>query len=145
MFIDMKPYWFTQEGIDKIEKDYNAKYMGYWCTKHSSGWWNSDPVDVFYQPNPDFEKGHSHYFGMFTRNGKVYITNAESAFKDPIVGILSDEGEVLVSRYRHDHIARGGVMVDGGRDYMKRSVKGEVINVIIDKDQFSFSRKEWDR
>lgn len=143
MVIDKSPYWFTQEGIEKIEKDYNAKYMGYWCTKHSSGWWNEDPVDVFYQPNPDFEKGHSNYFGMFVRGGHVYITNAESAFKEPIVGVLAENGEVLVSRFRHHMVkADCGAMVDGGRDYMKRSLKGDLVDVFIEKDQFSFSRKE---
>lgn len=141
MTIDKTPYWFTQEGIEKIEKDYGAVYMGYWCTKHSAGWWNEEPVDVFYQPNPDFSKGHSHYFGMFARDQKVYITNAESAFKDPIVGVLTKDGEVLVSRFRHHCVqSKCGAMIDGGRDYMRYN--GDLIDVFVEGDHFTFSRKE---
>ncbi len=116
--------WFKKDGIRKIEEKYGAKYMGYWATKNSRGHWNESPVDVFYQPNPDTSKGHTHYFGMFIKNdpftgegtGSVYITEASSAFSDPISGIATDDGEVIVSRYRHDYVTKDGRMIDGGRD-----------------------------
>jgi hypothetical protein len=138
MYLDMSPYWFTQEGIDKIERDYNAKYMGYWCTKHSSGWWNNHPVDVFYQENPDTEKGHTKYFGMFISEGKIYITKADSSFGEPITGVLCEDGEVLVSRYRNHYIAKDNNMIDGGRDYLKYSVRSKMVQVSVIGNEFKF-------
>ena len=142
MYLNMSPYWFKDEGIKKIEESYGAKYMGYWCTRHTAGWWNESPVDVFYQPNPDVAAGHTHYFGMFVREGKVYITNAISAFSEPLMGVLSEDGEVLVSRYRNDCIVKGDVMVDGGRDYMKRSGSAKMVQVRVVNHEFIFEEIE---
>jgi hypothetical protein len=100
--------------------------MGYWCTKKPSHDWNESPVDVFYVENPDRTKGHTNYFGMFKREGAVYITDASSAFSESISGVLCEDGEVLVSRYRHDYVRKGSHMVDGGRDYMKCSISPQV-------------------
>ena len=97
-------YWFKSASIRKIEEKYGAKYMGYWCTRNRHGGWNDSPVDVFYQPNPDTSKGHTHYFGMFIRTDPysgegsgVYITEASTAFSEPIAGMVTDDGEVIVS------------------------------------------------
>lgn len=137
MHLDLNPYWLTDEGIKKVEHDYGAVYMGYWCTKHSAGWWNESPVDVFYQPNPDRSKGHTNYFGMFVRDGQLFITNAESAFSEPLMGVMCEDGEVLVSRYRHDCVIKDGAMVDGGRDYLRHS-GDKLIKVMVDGDKFTF-------
>jgi len=119
---DLKPYHFLVDGIKLIEEKHNAKYMGYWCSKHSDGSWNEQPVDVFYVANPDRSLGHSNYFGMFLRGDKVYINNAESCFSEPITGIV-DGGTVYASRYRHDYtVTPGGGMIDGGRDYVRSSI-----------------------
>lgn len=134
-------YWFKKAGIQTIEEKYGAKYMGYWCTQRPSGGWNESPVDVFYQPNPDTSKGHTHYFGMFLRNESVYITEASSAFKDPISGIVTDDGEVIVSRYRHDYVEKDGRMIDGGRDYTRCSMHPTVM-ITVDGDQFVITERE---
>jgi hypothetical protein len=142
-------YWFKKAGIQKIEEKYGAKYMGYWATKNSRGYWNESPVDVFYQPNPDTSKGHTHYFGMFIKNdpftgegtGSVYITEASSAFSDPISGIPTDDGEVIVSRYRHDYVTKDGRMIDGGRDYVRASMHPTVM-VTVDGDRFVIVERE---
>jgi len=145
MHINTDPYWFTSEGIAAIEEQYNAKYMGYWCTKRPNGEWNESPVDVFYVENPDRSKGHSNYFGMFSRDSKTFITNAESAFSEPILGVLTSSDEVLVSRYRHHYISRDGQVVDGGRDYCKRSYPSTLVSVTIDGGKFRFElQKEID-
>ena len=82
MNIEKQPYWLTEEGIGIVEEKYGgATFMGAWAIKKKDGGWFDEPVDVFYQPNPDTSKGHSHYFGIFIRTGEAYITNAESAFK----------------------------------------------------------------
>ena len=128
-------FHFDKDGIAKIEKGYGAKYMGYWTTKRPSGQWNDTPVDVFYQPNPDLSKGHSHYFGMYRDGLKAMICNAETAFSDPITGILTDDGEVIVSRYRRDFVLKGNYFIDGGRDYI-RSSGGKFVNVTVKDGEF---------
>ena len=141
MFIKKPSFHFSPDAIAVIEKQYGAKYMGYWAIRLESGW-SDTPVDVFYQPNPDVSKGHSHYFGMFrTFEGQVMITNAESAFSEPITGLLTDDGEVIVSRYRHDYITKGPYMIDGGRDYLRTSgntADGKLVKVTVENGEFVF-------
>ena len=128
-------YHFNKDGIVKIEDFYGAMYMGYWTIKEANGNWSNSPVDVFYQPNPDVSKGHSHYFGMYRDGLKAMICNAESAFSEPITGILTEDGEVIVSRYRHDCVFKEGYMIDGGRDYT-RSSGGKFVNVTVKDGEF---------
>jgi len=144
MHIKNTPYHFTDKGIKKLEELYNAKYVGHWCTKRPDGTWHDMPVDVFYQENPDQSKGHSNYFGMFiNERGQAMITNAESAFSEPITGMLCEDGEVLVSRYRNDYQTKGDVMVDGGRDYLRYS-GGRYIRVTAENGEFNFSEVNQD-
>lgn len=125
-------YHFNANGISKIEDKYGAKYLGFWCTKSLDGNWNETPVDVFHQPNPDTSKGHSEYFGMFRRGDRVWITNAESAFSEPMTGVICDDGKVLISRYRHDYRTKGDRMIDGGRDYTRRSLHPTATVTVVD-------------
>lgn len=135
-------YHIKQGGIAKAEEIYGAKYMGYWCTKRLDGKsWNDTPVDVFYQPNPDIEKGHSHYFGLFVQNGSLYINDASSAFSEPIAGIVTDDSEVIVSRYRHDYIEKGKYMIDGGRDYTRSSLH-PIVTITVDGPNFIFGKND---
>ena len=132
---------FIDEEIAAIAKHYGARYMGPWSILRQSVW-TIDPVDVFYQPNPDVSKGHSHYFGMFrTFEGQAMITNAESAFSEPITGLLTNDGEVLVSRYRYDYVEKGPYMIDGGRDYLRTSgsnADGKLVKVTVVDGEFQF-------
>lgn len=136
-----KGYHFTDGGIATIAKQYGAKYMGYWAILRKSGW-SDIPVDVFYQPNPDVGKGYSNYFGMFTTfDGQVMITDAASAFSEPITGLLTDDGEVLVSRHRHDYVTKGPHMIDGGRDYSRTSSGADgarLVEVTVKDGEFQF-------
>lgn len=137
---DREPYHFSREEIAKIEKHYNAKYLGYWCIRDNIGNWSDVPVEVFYQPNPDISKGHSHYFGLFVLWDNVMITNAESAFSSEITGIVED-GIVYVSRYRHDFTRTpSGNNIDGGRDYLNLSGSpiAKLVSVTIKNDLFEF-------
>lgn len=144
-------FHFNSDGIAKIAEHYGAWYIGYWAIKRGSDW-SETPVDVFYQPNPDVSKGHSHYFGMFRtldsgvmvtgdRSSRVMITDAASAFSEPITGLLTDDGEVLVSRYRHDCVQKGPYMIDGGRDYLRTSgnnADGKLVKVTVVNGEFQF-------
>lgn len=129
-------YHFDSDKIKIIENHYGAKYLGYWTVKWSENLgWSSFPVDVFYQPNPDASQGHSHYFGMYVNESGSMICNAESAFSELITGILTDDGEVIVSRYRHDFVVKEGYMIDGGRDYL-RSSGGKFVTITVKDGEF---------
>lgn len=130
-------YWLKEESIQKVEEKYGAKYMGYWAIRTTSGGWGDSPVDVFYQPNPDVSKGHTNYFGIFFRGDSSYICEASSAFSEPIYGIVDPlTNEVLVSKYRHDYVSKNDVMIDGGRDYIRRSTNGKLVEVKVNNDSF---------
>ena len=67
------------------------------------------------------------------------ITDAASAFCEPITGLLTDDGEVLVSRYRHDYVEKGPYMIDGGRDYLRTSgnaTAGKLVEVTVVDGEF---------
>lgn len=140
MFVNIPKdgYHLNEEQIKAAEDKYGAKYMGYWCTKSPGGYWNGRPVDVFYQPDPDVSKGHTHYFGLLIQGGILYITNAASAFEEPITGIICEDGEVIVSRYRHNCVEKDGRMIDGGRDYVRSSLHASV-TITVDADKFVIS------
>lgn len=138
---DREPYHFSRKGIAKIEKHYNAKYLGYWCIRDRIGNWSDVPVEVFYQPLPDFSKGHSHYFGLYVLWDNVMITNAKSAFSSEIAGIVED-GIVYASRYRRDCTKTpSGSSIDGGRDYMWLNGDSELklVSVNINNGLFEFN------
>lgn len=108
--------------IPKCEEHYGGVYIADLCLKTKSGW-SENPVSVFYQPKPDFEKGHTHYFGLIVDDDRLLITNGISASEGLWNAAVADNGEVIFSRWRHDYRESkdGSVMVDGGRDYFKTS------------------------
>lgn len=119
--------------IDVVEKEYNATYVGDFCLKTKDGSWTNFPVAIFYNPKPP-KPEYSNYLGVFvTPENKIYITDGASAFLQPIIGIIADNGDVIISRYRHDYVtsADGSVFIDGGRDYVRCSVHGETIQLFM--------------
>lgn len=126
--------------ISMIENAYNAKYVFESCLKTKFGDWGNFPVAIFYT-----EKAHpkgSNYFGIYMdENGDFMITNAITAMES--FDGLQVGNDVIYSRYRHDYREYKGAMVDGGRDYFKRStdrgtpvrlhVVGDHLEVIDDR------------
>lgn len=129
--IVQEPTSYQPINIPAVEEKYGARFVGDFCIKTKGGGWSEEPVAIFYQPNPNFELGHKHYFGLFVQHGNIYITDGTSAFSEPIVGIVTPSGEVLYSRYRHDYRESEGVMIDGGRDYVRRSGTGHLVHVVV--------------
>lgn len=140
MYIDMKPYWLKPKGVKQVERAYDAKFIGHWCARLADGTWSQQPLDVFYVEEPDFEAGHSNYFGITVRGNDTLITNAASCFEEPIIGFLSKGKEVVVSRYRHDYQERSDGTVDGGRDYLKMQVGCILIGVEVKDGEFTFNQ-----
>ena len=135
------PYYFTGEGIKKIESMKDATYMGYWCGKSPSGGWNERPIDVFYVQEPDTDKGHTNYFGMLVQGDRLLITDASSCFSEPMTGIV-EQDIVYVSRYRHDFVQTpAGQIIDGGRDYYKGSVGSKTVTVSVKDGEFLFAQR----
>lgn len=132
--------------ITKVEETYNAKYVGNFCLKTVGGGWSESPVAIFYQENPpEIAKG-SHYFGLFEREGRLFITNGSSAFAEPIQAVISDDEEILFSRYRWDFRTSKdkSVSVDGGRDYFKvlfDKKPPRTVDLVIDKDKLVIQEK----
>lgn len=121
--------------VEKAEKHYNSTYIGDFCIKDKYGNWSDNPIQIYYNDNPNLELNHSHYFGLFIDDfHKIYITNAISVTSEPMVGVIADDGEIIYSRYRHDYqtSSDGSVFIDGGRDYC-RSNTPKYINLIFDK------------
>jgi len=110
--------WLKPDGIAKVENMYNAKYVFESCLKMKDGGWSNIPVCIFYT-----EEAHpegSNYFGLYrTDFGDVMITNGISA-TEPFDALQIGD-DIIYSRYRHDYREHKGAMVDGGRDYFKRS------------------------
>ena len=140
--VTRKPYWSIN--IDKVEQGFGGIYMGDFATRSPSGAWNDAPVCVFFQPNPDVSKGHKNYFGIFARDGNVFVTDATSAFSDKLYGRLADDGEVVISGYRHDYVTSEdeSVWIDGGRDYTRSN--GLSIPVTVENGTFSINLDDVD-
>lgn len=124
-----------QDGILAVEEEMNAKYLGAWAIKTPKGW-TEFPVDVFYVANPDRSKGHSNYFGLLysVSRGSIVICNAATVFETPCSAVIAEDGEVLISRYRHDYREAGGVMIDGGRDYTRAI--GDTYTIVVKDGNF---------
>ena len=137
--------------VNVIEEKYNAKFLGFFSVPNAEGkGWSDMPVDVFYQPDPDEAKGHSKYFGIYidpvsrlNKNPSIYITNAQDCFKDPMDGIIADNGEVIMSHYVHDmhHSLDGSVWIDGGRYYTRSGAykKNRYVKVRVIDGEFYMS------
>lgn len=136
MHIRHTPYWVSEAGISKIEEMYKATYMGPWCIRDTKGNWSDIPVEVFYQPNPDRSKGHVNYFGIYESPNGWCICNAESAFSNKMMGVVCPDGEVLVSRYRHNCVEKDSIMIDGGRDYIRTN--GDKVSVTVHNGEFEY-------
>ena len=107
--------------IDKIEQKFNVKYIGDFCIKTKQSNWGNFPVSIFYQEKPKIELGHTHYLGVYYNSliSKAVLVNGESAFSKNIVGVIADNGQIVISSYRHGFITSDdeSVSIDGGRDY----------------------------
>jgi hypothetical protein len=122
----------TWLNVIEAEKIYNSKYVGEFCINQTGNNWTDAPVAVFYQP-VKVDPNHSNYIGIFLRDGRVYVTNAESTANIPIQAIESG-GEIIYSRFRTDFVTSsdGLAFIDGGRDYARSSVDGRIIVAIFD-------------
>lgn len=112
----------------KVEKRYNVKFVCETPIKYNGGWRDHSSLLFYGEKHPQ----GSNYMALsmkFDLDGKYHslvITDGISATEETITGIL-DGDEVIYSRYRHDYrVGKTGVMIDGGRDYL-RSSNGKIV------------------
>lgn len=131
-----------EKGIKYFEEKYNATYIADLCLKDKDGNWMNEPSAIFYQKTPP-DSNFSHYFAIISRDKKILITSGDSAVSEPIVGIQSNDGEIIFSRYRHDHrVSKDrSVFIDGGRDYTKNS-GGTLVKIHIVNGEMTFNYYE---
>lgn len=123
--------WLKPDGIAKIEKSYNAKYVFETCLKTKDGGWCNMPVAIFYTETAHPEG--SNYFGLYrTDFGDLMITDGISA-TEPFDALQIGD-DVIYSRYRHDYREHNGGMVDGGRDYFRHNTNGKSVKLKVVKD-----------
>lgn len=108
MIDKLKPY-FTPLGIDVqavLEKYPDSMYVGQFphAGKDRSGElvFFDRAVDVFYNPKPDIESGHTNYFTVYVRDGHAYISDASYVTDILLSGIVDDDGDIMYARYQHD-------------------------------------------
>lgn len=123
--------------ISAVENHYGVKYIGDFCLRNRDGGWCNWSAAIFYQDNPNIDLGHTHYMAAYVDRGRVYVSKGDSAFAEPIVGVVADDGEIIYSRYRHDYrtSSDNSVYIDGGRDYVRTDGIGKTVQLVIDKDK----------
>lgn len=134
--------------IHQVEERYDAKYVGDFCIKTKMGW-TPTPAAIFYANHPDISKGHTNYFAVFVDPfNNIAITCGDSAFSEPISGLITDDGTVIFSRYGHDfRSAPDGSFIDGGRDYCRYGgdiTKNKLVTLSINKDKLVIDKTSID-
>ena len=123
---------------ERVESSLGGQYICDLSILDSHGMWTYHPVSVFWQPNP--KPTHTHYFGIFIDDaGRPVICNALSAAEITWPGMVSDEGEIIFSRFRRDYrVSRDkSVSVDGGQDLFRARGK-RFVKLRIDGPDFVY-------
>ena len=111
----------TLEGIRKVEESKSCRYVCEWNTLDSNGKINENPVMIFWNDVPHPQG--SNWMALFRGGGHLgwFVRDGISASRLPILAYLSDDGEAVFSKHRHDYRRSrdSSISVDGGRDYTR--------------------------
>lgn len=138
-FIVAKNFHFNEKEIKKIEKKYKVTYIGDFDKHIKRGDYSIYPASLFYQPNPDVQKGHSNYLAIersVREPSKIILFNGEQCIKDPLPAISDGKGNIYVSCFNYDFKSIPGThfFIDGGR-HCTRISGDKLINVRFNKDK----------
>lgn len=118
MYIKNPPVLFSYDQISKIENLRNAQYV---CSTEHQG----HVVEVFYS-DKEHPVSKSRYFALYKNgsDGSLMITNGAFIEDQTIYAVVSDDRDVVYSRYRHDYMVSNdkSVWIDGGRAYTRSGV-----------------------
>lgn len=103
------------EGVEKIEKARNCRYVCEWPVMQD-GKINSEPMVIFWNDTPHPEG--SNWMALFHFNREWYVRDGITASYIPLECVVSDSKQVLLSKYNHDFRQSNdkSVTVDGGGD-----------------------------
>jgi hypothetical protein len=91
-----------------------VKYVGQFPLRNKSGEFTDFAADVFYEPNPNLELGHSNYFSVYRTSDGVYITKADHV-ETLLLNVYTDtDGNFIYPRFQHDFRGFDGNHIDGG-------------------------------
>lgn len=118
-------YSLKKEGIEKIEKSRNCRYVCEWNVMQD-GKVHDEPMVIFWNDTPHPQG--SNWMALFHYNKEWYVRDGITASQLPIECMVSNSKQVLFSKSRHDFRQSHdrSVSVDGGRDYTR--VLGAVRN-----------------
>lgn len=93
-------------------------YLGLWALDRD----RNEPYYVFYQPEPDRSKGHSHFPAFFVQDGSIMVTNGASVIEQRFPAFVNRR-EAIVTRFQRDFVTHpyGECFLDGGIGYSQRS------------------------
>jgi hypothetical protein len=119
-------YGLNETSIQRIERMYNCRYVTEWNLLDIKGNPQSYPYLVFW--NDQSHPEGSNWMGMYKHQNDYYVCDAITASQHPIECMVSNDKQVLFSKYRHDFRTSkdSSVTVDGGREYTR--VLGAVRN-----------------
>jgi len=119
--IDKNPY--VMNDVQKILGE--ISYLGTFTTHGEY-----PPRNWYTSWNPDRSKGHKDFASLANVGGGIFVTGMEYDEMKPWLVVdavrCEDCGNVIYSSYRHnmEQCECGKCMVDGGRDYFRRSLAG---------------------
>ena len=121
--LELSDFWKGYIDPKKVEKKYNVKFVCETPIKNR-GVWREQPSLIFYGEKHPQGSNYMALSVILNYDGKadMVVSDGISATECEIVGII-DGDEVIYSRYRHDYrVGKTGVMIDGGRDYIRSSI-----------------------
>lgn len=117
-----------------VERVKDCRFVCESCLQNKDGKWVNSPAAFFYTREPHPDTG-SRYFALWQSgwSDKWIISDGQIIEEQDITGIVSESGEVIYSRYRHDYVDSydRSVSIDGGRDYVKTSGKGRTVSLVV--------------
>ena len=125
---------FSDTQISIIEKNKNAQYVG--DTEYKG-----NLVSVFYGDTPHPVSGSRYFAIYYDTNREMMITNGAFIEDQNFVAVMSDDGEIIYSRYRHDmrYSKDGYVFIDGGRDYHRTNAV-ITLNYVVRDGKFQLAK-----
>lgn len=137
----MKKYqgWLTDENIKNIEEEKKCKFVGEFPVRQHS----TEVGALFWQDTPP-DPSFSNYFFLYYRPinpfdlespMQLYITGGGHVEDQKFLGMITDRGDFIYSRGRHDFLELDGSYVDGGDSYFKTGGTGSIVNFILVKDK----------
>lgn len=142
---------FTNLGISVdavIKKFPTSRYVGQFPLKARGGDMTDFAADVFYEPNPDVELGHSNYFAVYRTADGAFITNASHVETLILLVYADSDGDFIYARYQHDfrpfddNYVDGGAWLDVPGAPGMKSMMGRLLGNVEPESQFSVVVKD---